>query len=482
MTSLQPQPAPANGQPGGLGLFSSGVGGHEDTRSTWTLAIAGMVFAAIAADLLCLSPRWFSGSLISVAYQSAKIVAITAATGGAAVWILWYFVSDKPSAGPAWIARNLSTVWVFLPSFALLYQWNSAWMLFVAALATCGMAFSLRRLLPLAAEASAIPDRRDAILPSLDGLPPADSPLALAFSIAILAQASIILAAGVSLLLGSLLLAIGVFLFAWRWSASEPRAARWWTGTHPPLRQVAFAILFTALTLIPWSVGHRFDIFGAGRPYAAASPGTRAPAQAEASNSGYFGIILYPPPQKKELGAPVLHSNSLLSSTLAKPMKMPFDGPYWYFKNGRRPGPKAHVARGRSTDVNVRSTDLDPLMMEAHQKLGVPIDLSTCGEIDVDLTNADTRIGEIDLALLLTDSTAPGRPGQLLHGLPIASSELDPIPANRAPVKETLRFTIPHPATVRRFDEITVAFRLAPRHGRAGAKISIDSFELMPKR
>jgi len=121
MTSLQPQPAPANGQPGGLGLFSSGVDGNEDTRSTWTLAIAGMVFAAIAADMLCLSPRWFSGSLISVAYQSAKIVAITAATGGAAVWILWYFVSDKPSAGPAWIARNLSTVWVFLPSFALLY-------------------------------------------------------------------------------------------------------------------------------------------------------------------------------------------------------------------------------------------------------------------------------------------------------------------------------------------------------------------------
>jgi hypothetical protein len=30
-------------------------------------------------------------------------------------------------------------------------------------------------------------------------------------------------------------------------------------------------------------------------------------------------------------------------------------------------------------------------------------------------------------------------------------------------------------------DEITVAFRLAPRHGRAGAKISIDSFELIPR-
>ena len=41
-----------------------------------------------------------------------------------------------------------------------------------------------------------------------------------------------------------------------------------------------------------------------------------------------------------------------------------------------------------------------PLRMEAHQNLGLPIDLDCCREIDMKVTNADNQAGvEIDIAL-----------------------------------------------------------------------------------
>jgi hypothetical protein len=209
---------------------------------------------------------------------------------------------------------------------------------------------------------------------------------------------------------------------------------------------------------------------------------TEKPAHA---TSGYFGIILYPPPKKMQIIVPRLHEDVIAAGALARPLVIPFDGPYWYFKEvALRPGRKAHVAHGSPTDasVNVRSTDLDPLMMEAHQKLMRPINLSACGEIDVAITNADTRAGEIDLALVLADSSLPGRPRQVLAAKPVLSSMMDPMPRDRKPVNEVLRFTVPQAEHLRRFDDLTVEFLLAARHSRMGAKVSVESFELVPRR
>jgi hypothetical protein len=344
-------------------------------------------------------------------------------------------------------------------------------------LATLGTALSLRRLLPAPSEALRQPLPQTAVLPSLDGLPPRDSPLLLAFGIAVLAQAATILAANDALLLAALPLAIGLFLLVWRWSTTDDRAARWWTGRHPPLPQAVIAVVITSLTLIPFQVvGHRLG-FGS---YASVRPAPK-PAPAAAS-SGYFGIVLYPPPQqKKQIVAPRPQSDAFFSAG-AQPVTIPFDGPYWYFKApNRRPSPLAHVAHAKATDVNVRSTDSEPLRMQAHQNLGLPISLACCREIDIHLTNADTRPGAISLALVLTDTAAPGKPSRNLGTLPIPSSQLDPMPLQRDPVKEVLRFPIPRSATPRQFDEITLDFLLTPRHARAAAKVSIDSFELIPR-
>ena len=462
-------------------LSLSGANQGDEARSTWVLALAGLLAAVCAATVLNVNPRWFAYGVGSVMLQSARMVLTTAAIGAAVVWVLWYVVSDRPSGGVAWLARNLSACWVFLPCVVLFDQARSVWTLLFAALVAMGFALSLRRLLPRIPEAVRMAPASDSPLPSLDGLPAADSPILLAVGIALLLQAAVALALGVSILLGSLPLAVAVFLLTWRWSAYEVRAAEWWGGRHPPLRQLIVAVAVTAMMLVPYTFGRGF---GWGIGFTMPVVKTMPPKEARAS-SGYFGIILYPPPKKQQLLAPELHKDTFAEGGLVRPLVIPFDGPYLYFRwAGEPPGPKAHVAHGRPTDANInpRSTDLVPLVMEAHQRISRPISLEACGEIDVTVTNADTNEGEIDLGLVLSDASLPAHTRQVLAARPVLSSMADPIPKDRRPVSEVLRFAVPRGARLRRFDEITLKFMLAARRNRTGAKVSVESFELVPRQ
>jgi len=260
-----------------------------------------------------------------------------------------------------------------------------------------------------------------------------------------------------------------------------PRAAEWWAGHHPPLRQLGLAIVVTSLILVPYTIGEKLG-WGPHVPAAAAKPTPPSPGT---SSSGYFGIILYPPPVKKQLIAPLQPGAAIKPGSLTRPLLVPFDGPYWYFKSAvGQPGPSAHIARGRPTDhgINIRSTDWQPLRMEAHQRLSRAINLADCGEIDLAITNADTRPGAIDVMLVLADSSVPSRPRQVLSSQPVLSSLLEPMPQDREPVKEVLRFAVPQGAHLRRFNDLTVTFLTAPRHATTGAKVAVESFELIPRR
>jgi hypothetical protein len=240
------------------------------------------------------------------------------------------------------------------------------------------------------------------------------------------------------------------------------------------------AFFLTVLMLIPPAIGGAGGAFGAGR--ATRNPPTFAHGPTATSNNDYVGIVLWPPPVKKETLPPLPHPHSLATGGAAKPLIIPFDGQYWYFKAPSvRPGPHAHIARGKPTDVTVRSSDLAPLLMEAHQNLDNPIDLACCLEIEVAITNADTRPGKISLGLILTDSTSFDKPSRNLGSRPIVSSQATNIPLNREPAKEVLRFPIPRSSTTHRFNEITVVYIPAQERARGGAKVSIQSFTLIPK-
>ncbi len=119
--------------------------------------------------------------------------------------------------------------------------------------------------------------------------------------------------------------------------------------------------------------------------------------------------------------------------------------------------------------------------MEAHQHLDLPIDLACCSEIDLDITNADSRPGKISLAIRLTDGASPAKPFQVLGERTVVSSEENPMPVNRSPVKETLRFPVSRSAAIHRFDEITIVFLSGRERERGGARVSIQSFTLIPR-
>jgi hypothetical protein len=195
------------------------------------------------------------------------------------------------------------------------------------------------------------------------------------------------------------------------------------------------------------------------------------------------GIILWPPPVKKVEIVPPRPNTPLLGHGVgAKPLVIPFDGPYWYFKAPFvEPGPKAHVAFGQPTKAKMRSTDRMPLRMEAHQNVGLPIELDCCREIDVTVTNADTGLGMIEVSVVLTDTGSRGRRSLILGEEPVVSSDPTRAHAGRDQVTETLKFAVPRAAAIKRFDQIDVVIQPPAERARLGSRVAVEQFELVPR-
>jgi hypothetical protein len=462
---------------GGADRITEGAHGITDSTETWLLIATGFFSAAFMAGLLCRSPLPNTLSWTTLFLRSAAYIVLTAAAGALGMGIPWLFLRAKPPFSLTSLSKKVGIGWIFLPCITLLYRHESPWMLLVLAVTTVAVALSLRRLFPVSVESDQRKLPND--LPALYGLPiAAFRPLREVF-IALCAQAALVFAITGSLFLAGILLSTSLSLLVWRWIAPDSRTTTRFTGRRPHIMLCAFALFLTMFLLISPSDSQLHSTFGLNhlprKPPSLAQP-------ADKPSSEYVGIILWPPPIKKEIIPPLPRDHSFAIGGVAKPVVIPFDGPYWYFKApSKRPGPHAHIAHGKPTDVTVGSSDWAPLLMEAHQTLGSSIDLSCCSEIDVAITNADARPGKIALGIVLTDSNSLGKPWQALGEQTIVSSEADQIPLNRPPVKEILRFPISRAALMRRFNEITIVFLPAKERARGGAKVSIQSFTLIPR-
>ena len=219
------------------------------------------------------------------------------------------------------------------------------------------------------------------------------------------------------------------------------------------------------------------------RSYLRRTPQEKSRAANSASAiSGYESIILWPVPEKKKLLAPPPSGTSPQVVRMTKPLVIRFDGPYWYFRPPRTsPGLRAHVVHGSPLGVDIRSTDFVPLLMEARQSLGAAVQLTRCREIQVTIENHDNIPGRIALGVLLTDSTSIGKPTLYLDQQPVISTEPGHFSVKSSPVQEVLRFPVPSHSRIDRFDEITVIFFPDTERARAGAKIAIQEFELLPR-
>lgn len=211
----------------------------------------------------------------------------------------------------------------------------------------------------------------------------------------------------------------------------------------------------------------------------------RARKQGEATKSSglsYAGVILWPKmPHKKKLIVPsplALHASI---ARIRKPLVIPFDGAYWYFHApAKRPGPRAHVAHGNPTQVEVRSSTRLPLIMEAHQSLRPAIDLNCCRELDLAIRNNDDAPGAIRIAVELIDTSTSPEKSLDLGAQPVLSSEPPAFSLTRPAVNETLRYSMPGSAPIRQFNEIEVVFLPSPERNLAGARIAVQSFRLLP--
>jgi hypothetical protein len=458
----------------------------ESSTDIWSLVVTGCLSAAMIASLACRLPKAQTLSWTTIFSLSVKYIVLVAVGGAIGTSIPWFFLRVKPPFGLAFLSKTVVVGWIFFPCIFLFYRRQSPWMFPALTLATVAVTFSLRRLFPVSAE----PDQRKlsdwytSDLPSLYGLPIANFRPVRAFFIAICAQAALILAIADRPMLAGIFLSICLSLLVWRWSALDSSAIKQFAGSRQSILLCAFAICFTVLALIPWIAGKSY---GSNQvPHRPALVTHEAP-QSAVPGSDYVGIILWPPPVKKtEIVPPRPHSTSFTIGKPFQPVVIPFDGQYWYFKApSKRPGPRAHVAHGKAMYVNVRSTNSAPLLMEAYQNLGTAIDLGCCSEIDVAITNADVRPGTIALGVRLGDSDSLGNPSMDLGERTIESSKAGQIPLNRPPVDEVLRFPIPlsigTPTTIHRFDEITIVFLSSAERARTGAKVSIQSFTLIPR-
>ena len=456
--------------------------GADSSADVWSLVVTGCLSAAMMASLACRLPQAHTLSWTTIFFLSLKYIILVTVGGAIGTSIPWFFLRVKPSFGLAFLSKTAAVAWIFFPCILLFYRRQSPWMFPALALATVAVTFSLRRLFPARAtpDEEKLPHWHNVDLQSLYGLPIADFRPARAFFIALCAQAAFLLAITDHPFLAGILLSLCLSLLAWRWSALDTSAIKQFAGGRQSILLCAFAICFTVLALIPWIA---VQSHGSDTALRRPAPITHESTESAVPGSDYVGIILWPPPIKKtEIRPPRPHSPSFAIGKASQPVVIPFDGQYWYFKApSKRPGPRAHIAHGRATYVNVHSTDSAPLLMEAYQNLGTSIDLGCCSEIDVAVTNADTRPGMIALGIRLADSTSSGEPSQDLGERTIVSSKAAQIPLSRPPVEEVLRFPILRPTTIHRFDQITIVFLSARERARGGAKVSIQSFTLIPR-
>jgi hypothetical protein len=202
-------------------------------------------------------------------------------------------------------------------------------------------------------------------------------------------------------------------------------------------------------------------------------------------SDAYPGIVLWP---KKEIHtrliapSPMSWDQKLVMNQHSNPLVIPFDGPYWFFREpDLQPPSKSRQAEGSPEMFDIRSTDWRRLSMEAYQNLGSTIGLDCCGKIQVTIRNADRYPTSIALEVILVDTTTPGRPSQSLGRVDIVAHQKWKPDDHPRPISETLNFPIPSNSEIHRFDEVEILFHLDGYRARDAAKIGIDHFTLVPR-
>jgi hypothetical protein len=458
----------------------------------------GVAAAGVTLNIVCSSLRRGTLPAIALPIVATSLLFIAAMISGVAVRMIYLrVVRGRQIATPLVRAACLTSLW--LPSWALFMATSSALAIAAAGLCLACMGVLLKRCKIDADQETAHSAPHQPGTPFLlpDGL--LVRKLLPSLWLVLLLDATIVLAAAGWFFVASI--AVSLFAGVLGWRATLPSAPGVFARKLLPRPgQTAIAIAAFVLTMMALLPYLRAGLFRP-RPTVARKTAvqTGPEASGDLSTKGYIGIILLPvKDQQKKIVAPVRREFiPHFGVKISDPMEIPFDGQYWYFKwPDKRPRPNARVVRASSTKTQVSSSTRTPLLMEAHQKLDVPIDLGCCSAIDLVVENADQLNGAISLELWVrklpnpklqaeqrSDSMRPENAPHYLGTMAIPSSQLpigDRPSASGKILPETLNFPIPAGMSGTVFDEISVVVKTAPERARMGAKVAIKKFVLEP--
>jgi hypothetical protein len=461
----------------------------SSTRFFVFMVASGLLNASIAAWLICRLPDTYSPSMRELMTRAFFYVAATALAGVGGARFYWSRAPHLPASSAPISFKHFALAsaggWVWIPPALLLSTQNSPAAAILAGVGATILAGGLRRSIPAAPGWQ--PEETEMFAATLRTPPVESSGYVISICIYL---AALGFAVGQNVNAGAPL-AVAAFLWTWESTrapkADEDSRMRNRVAIKRLAGVGATAVLITAFALM-FGVQLRNQKAAAAAANSAASTQHQVTHGAKNLASGaiaYKSIILWPiPPKKQPLTAP--QSGELLAPGSKRPLIIRFDGPYWYFQSpNKRPGPKAHQAHGDPLTLPIESNDSIPLVMEAHQNLGVAIPLSRCREIQVAIESEDNRVASIMLAMLLTDSSAPGKPELYLGQQPVIGSDADHAAASSSMgirlVRDVLHFAVPAHARIRSFDRITVMFLTDPGHALVGPMIHIDQFALLPR-
>lgn len=463
------------------GLFSNNPDRVATTTLLRWLVFAGLLNSLIASILLCRLPASHAPSFLNLSMRAIINVVIGALAGTVGSW--WYWrraasLGSRLQVSFKVFALNCAAGWIWVPAVALLAAQDAPVCVLVAAAGSAALAIGLRRIVP--AEIRLREFERELFANSLKTIPREGDGLAIALCIYaagfVLIEHEHLSAAG--------LLALGAFLFAWkRTHPSNPAYPDADRSTRATLRLKRLAVPAVLVTL--WAlltgVEHRNHAEAMQASIANASgPSDRKVASVSPANAldGYESVILWPVPEQKQIIAPVLAPASSLAPRIHKPLVIRFDGPYWYFQFPEtRPGQFAHQAHESPLNTDIEAKNSLPLVIQANQSLGRPIRIASCREIQVEIENRDNHPGDIDLGILLKDSSSKGKPTLYLGQQTVGRNPV----TGSTPRSQTLRFSIPPHPRIRQFDEITVMLFPNYEHAFVAPKLAIQQFELIPR-
>jgi hypothetical protein len=435
-----------------------------ESNSRFLPALAGFLCAAVVARLLVSTHRY--NSFVPLIALAAIHIALTVTANVMGVRMAGYLLYRNATG----VSRLSTSTAAWLAPLAVSMKSGSPLAIPVAAVVAVFATLAMRQVIDLHRERGRVSSRA-ARSDEIFHLLPTPSPFRLLsfFGAAICAEAAFVEGTSGKQTIAIAVISLGAGIVAWQaGGAPGARSATRIVG------KLAFSWFALVLAFVLTTRAIESETGGGG------DEAIRRPGPTGAGGQ-YWGVMLWtetPAPDPQQAKNSPLSIPSQLYKGLKVPLKIKFNGVYWFFRwpNRRLPS-NADAMFGTPDQIGFHSTDSTPLVMEAHQLLENHIDLGCCGRIDVNVRSADGFPGAIAVELLLSDSSAP-----LMRPVSMGQAKIVELESFQHKSHDvTLNFGIPESPSISTFNQIT--FRFYPNVNRrtVSPKVAIRDLTLIPR-